>query len=135
MQASSFTTNFKMSSNVYTKQTHRLIGTSKTSESVDSHQGYWDSVKRKKFDTTDWTCRTVDEQEGNLSHTCVFTRARKSTHIPEFGSGDTISPKRASNHRYGPGYSLASGTVGRHLVPRRIASNRSARSAGSITSG
>ena len=134
MQASSFTSSLKMSSNVYTSG-NRIIGANKTSEPRESYKGYWDSNKRKKGDTTDWNLdRTVGEQEGNLSHTRVFTRARLSTHIPKFGGSDTISPRRASNHRYGPGvYSLANRHAVRlnNFVPRRTVSTRSA---GSISS-
>lgn len=96
---------------------NRHIGTNE--HSAESYKGYWDSIKRKKIDSTDWN-RTV-EQGGNLSDNCVFTRAGLNRHIPKFGGSDAISPKRASNHRYARGiHSVASGNFGRQL-PRRSA--------------
>lgn len=131
MQASSFSyTKFTMESKLVKPNRH--IGTNKQS-SVESYKGYFDSIKRKKIDSTDWN-RPVGNQGGNLSDNCVFTRAGLNRHIPKFGGSDTISPKRASNHRYGPGiHSVASGAVGRkHLVPRRSACAH--RIAGTISS-
>lgn len=120
MQASSCTsTHFIMQSKQIKPNRH--IGTS--GKSVESYKGFCDSNKRKKIDTTDWTCRPVGEPRGKLSN-CVFTRARPNRRIHKSGGSDAISPKRASNHRYGPGRnSVASGAIGRqHLVPRRFAS-------------
>lgn len=116
MQASSCNYKFTMESKLVKPNRH--IGTNE--QSAESYKGYWDSIKRKKIDSTDWN-RPVGDQGRNLSDNCIFTRARLNQHIPKFGGSDTISPKRASNHRYGPGiYSVACGAVGRkHLVPRR----------------
>lgn len=133
MQASSCNyTKFIMESYKLVKP-NRHIGTNEQSSSVESYKGYWDSIKRKKIDSTDWN-RAVGDQGRNLSDNCVFTWARLNRHIPEFGGSDTISPKRASKNRYGPGiHSVASGAVGRkHLVPRRSACAH--RIAGSISS-
>lgn len=128
MQASSCNfTNSKMQTSQIIKH-NRHIGTSKLS--VESYSGYWDSIKRKKIDSTDWP---VGEQGGNLSDNCVFTRVRPTRHIPEHAGSDKLSPKRASNHRYGPRkHTVASGAVGRiNLVPRRTAATAAYRVAGS----
>lgn len=132
MQASSCTsTNFEMESLPKIVKSSRSIGTSKP-KSVESYATTWSSLKRKKIDwTTDWT---VGEQSRLQSDNCVFTRAIPTRLVPELGGSDTLSPKRASNHRYGPGiHSLANRTIGRqHLVSRRPAS--AYRVAGSISS-
>lgn len=131
MQASSCNfTNFRMQSKRQSTISNRQIGANE--KSIESYRAYWDSIKRKKIEPTDWTetNRTVGEQGGNLSDNCVFTRARLSGHISTFGGTDTLSPKRASNHRYGPGESVAIGR--RHFVSGRFAGAH--RFAGAISS-
>lgn len=132
MQASSCNfTNFIMQSKRQFIVPNRHIGTN--GKSVESFKGSWDSIKRKKINTTDWTS-TAGNQGGRLSDTCVFTRARLTRHALLGGGIESTSPRRASNHRYGPDQSLATrGAIGRqYLVSRRPTSAH--RFAGSVSS-
>ena len=123
MQASSCnTTQFNMLPKQIISNCNRIIGTNvnASEKPIESYQRYLDSEKRRKIDTTDWTNRPVGEQRGNLSDNCVFTWAGHNRFIPELCGFDQLSPKRASNHRYGPDLIFVANRRHRqHLVPGR----------------
>lgn len=131
MQASSCT---QTQLNMFTKRNsckpNRKIGTNE--KSIESYQGNWASIKRKKIDTTDWPVPVA--QGGKQSDKCVFTWDRLTICIHESIGIDQTSHRRASNHRYRPGHKRVAVLRGRQLfVPRRLAGTRCV--AGSITSG
>ena len=117
MQASSCTqTQLNMFVKRNSSTSSRNLGTN--DKSIKSCQANWASIKRKKFDTTDWPEIRPIVQGGKLSDTCVFTWATPNHSIPDIVGIDQINHLRASNHRYGARPLVTSRR--KHLVPRRL---------------
>lgn len=116
MQASSCTqTQLNMFVKRNSSTSSRNLGTN--NKSIKSCQANWASIKRKKFDTTDWPESRPVVQGGKLSDSCVFTWATPKHSIPDIVGSEQITHRRASNHRYGPRDLVLSRR--QHFVPRR----------------